>query len=586
MREYKVGEHYNFWVKGLSSSRIYLEDDWKREFAVYAYKFQTDWDWSSPQVPVGIMRCYVKEIHSSGTIVLEQSKDVLLKALYPEACRNDEKTCRFSVAQLKTINGRLFYVVEDAYGLTHLYKPSDDYSALQPGDEVELNVKSFIQKDNNRSHLILEDIRQVDIETDSVIDIVADDTQVGPFGEENDKIEFKTTIVYPAGATKADIDTQMRIILQTIAGFMNAKGGTLYIGVNDNGEAVGIESEYCMLNSSLKDKYTYQQNKDGYENKIRTAMNRFLGPVAQDYVTIQFLEKNGHTVCVIEVESSRSVIWLDEFRAFKRMGNSTHHLRSEAIVKLVLDKMEYTRPAFNKVEPIPVKSEDDLLPADVVTDVELETEPMVVKVAKPATIKSIGEERKGHGSFYMNMFNNGEWSWSKGIPSDSDLEYCIPIDNPASKNDLIIIYSDGCVNRVNAYKLHRLKSDENRRYPNGRRSDGAKVVKVFHAKAEDLLGCFTTQYGHKFVKVHPVSHISQHTAIGSKGVRVINMERMDGITSAEIFFVSSEHDQRVSALKKTENQVSNSLGIQMDLKKNSKFIHVVKTLEALCDIPE
>lgn len=586
MREYKIGEHYNFWVKGYTSRKIYLQDEDGREFSVFAYKFQTDWDWSSPQVPVGVLKCYVKDMELSGRLLLEQSKDVLFAALYPEATRLEETKCCFSIVQLKTINGRLFYVVEDAYGITHMYKPSNENDLLQPGDEVELKVKGVNFKDKNKSHLILEEImdQAVAIDNSTAVPESPDATQIGPFGEENEKVEFKTTIVYPAGAAGADIDTQMRIILQTLAGFMNAKGGTLYIGVNDNGDAIGIEREYCMLNSSKKDKYTYQHNKDGYENKIRSSITKLLGQVAQDYVSIEFFEHTGHTVCKIQVEPSNSVIWLNEFMAFKRMGNSTHHLRSDAIVKLVLDKANYPRPVSIQVKPTPAPSEDELLSVDVITDEERIDDPVVVKVARPSTIRDIGELRKGKGSFYMNLFANGDWSWSKEKPEDKDLEFCIPINNPASQNDLLIVYADGCVNRVDAYHLH-LHKKENKRYMNGRRSDGVEVVKVFHAKADDLLACFSTQHGHNFVKVHNVSHVSQHDIMSLNGNRLINTKGMSGITRADIFFVASEHDQRVSALKKTENQMSSSLGIQMDLKKNSKFIHVVKTLEILCDIP-
>lgn len=588
MREYKVGEYYNFLVKGLNSKRIFLEDEDGRKFNVYAYKFQVDWDWSSPQVPESVLRCYIKEIDSLGRVCLEQSRDVLLALLYPEASRMEETVSRFSVVQLKTISGRLFYIVEDAYGMTHMYKPSNENVLLQPGDEVELNVKAINFKDRNKSHLILVEIGGKDNVADNTANNAAESENregeaVGPFGEENEKVEFKTTIVYPAGATGPDIDTQMRVILQTLAGFMNAKGGTLYIGVNDNGDAVGIESEYCMLNSSLKDKYRYQQNNDGYENKIRSSITRSLGQVAQDYVSIEFFEHTGHTICKIQCEPSNSVVWLNEYNAFKRLGRSTIHLHSDAIVKLVLDKTNYKRPSSIYVKPTAVSSEEDLLPSDVLVDTERDIEPIVMKVGRPSLIMNIGEERKGKGSFYMNLFTNGDWSWSKEKPGDDDLQFCIPINSPASNNDLIIVYADGCVNRVDAYHLH-LDKKENKRYQNGRRNDGVEIVKVFHAKAEDLLACFSTQHGHDFVKVHNVSHVSQHDIMSLKGNRLINTKGMSGITRADIFFVASEHDQRVSALKKTENQMSNSLGIQTDLKKNSKFIHVINTLKTLCDI--
>ena len=91
--------------------------------------------------------------------------------------------------------------------------------------------------------------------------------------------------------------------------------------------------------------------------------------------------------------------------------------------------------------------------------------------------------------------------------------------------------------------------------------------------------------GHECIKVHPVSHVSQHDNMGLKGNRVINTSGITGVTEANISFVAAEHDNRVSVFKKTENQLSNSLGIQMDLPRNSRFLLAKDTLVALCDIP-
>lgn len=588
MKEYKVGECYNFWVTGIGNTnhRIYLRDDNNRSFSVYAYDFQTEWDWSSPQVPEQELKCYVREITNTGSVILEQSKDVLLIVLYPEAYRGESKVCTFVIDSLKTINDTLYYIVRDAYGITHMFKPSASSPTLQPGDEVQLNVTGYKQKEYNRSCIFLTEVKAEDkpaIAPTTPI-IANEETPVGEFGEETDNREFKSTIIYPAGAIGPDIDTQMVVILRTIAGFMNANGGKLYIGVNDNGNAVGIENEYKLLNSSTKDKHHYQENKDGYENKLRSGIDALLGPVAQDYLTITFSEHESHTVCEVNIQPSRSVIWYNERDAFKRMGNRTTHLRSEAIVKLVLDKMNLLRPVALQTTPTPVKSQDEIIPEVPTNDAEPETEPQTIKVAAPSKLMMKGEKKKGNGSFYMNIFSNGDWSWSKNIPTDKDIEFCIPINAPASKNDLIMVYADGCVNRVDAYHLHLAKK-ENKRYMNGRRNDGVKLMKAFRATADDMLACDSVQNGHRFVKVHPVSHISRHENMSPNGNRLINISGMSGVTMTDICFVAAEHENRVSALFKTENQKSSSLGFQMDLTQNeSKLGQVVKTLETLCDV--
>ena len=595
MTNYVKGEYYNFRVTGLSNRHMYLEDESRRTYSVYAYDFQTEWDWSSPQASQQMVRCYVKDISDYDQLKLEQSSEMLLALLYPEAYAGEKKICVFTVKELKTIGTDLFYILIDAYGITHLHKPSARYQSLQPGDEIKLYVNSIEEKEkdkgNNRFRLIFEEIETItsSASATSTVSTVASDEDVpfGEFGEENDKVEFKSTLIYPAGATGPDIDTQMHIILRTIAGFMNADGGTLYIGVNNNGDAVGIEQDYPLLNTSTKDKHTYYPSKDGYENKIRSSITRHLSSIAQDLVSIKFLDRNEHTVCKVEVEVSDRVIWYDERHAYKRIGNMTAHLRDQLIEKLVLDKMKLTLPEAYRVKPTVVQSVEDILLSEPINDIEQDEKPTIVKAAKPELIKMIGEEKQGKGSFYMNLFANGDWSWSKEMPKDDNLEFCIPINSPASKNYLMMVYADGCVNKVNAYKLHNTNT-EGKRYKNGRRKDGVKLVKVFHANENDLLACFCKQNGHEFVKVHSVSHVSAHdkkNIMHLKGNILINTGNKSDITEPNIYFVSSQHSQRVSVLMKTENQTSNILGFQMDHPKNAKFINVRDTLRALCDVP-
>lgn len=59
---------------------------------------------------------------------------------------------------------------------------------------------------------------------------------------ETDAIEFKSTLRRNLHTGKNDPRMEMAV-LKTIAGFLNASGGTLVVGVSDNGEAVGIEAD-------------------------------------------------------------------------------------------------------------------------------------------------------------------------------------------------------------------------------------------------------------------------------------------------------------------------------------------------------
>lgn len=590
MIEYELNNYYNFNVTSINGNRIYLKDEDNRRFHVYGFDFQTEWDYASPQVAMGL-KCFVKDIEEDGNLKLEQSNLDILQKLYPTVGRHEKKAYPFTVEKLMTNkNGELLLVVSDAYGITQIYKPTDEHKKSQPGDELELTVAGIRDKGNNRCNLVFgeEGAKNSNCEPTplTIYSDEADEVVIGEFGMETETMEFKSSIVYPARATGPDIDSQMQIIVKTLAGFMNAKGGKLLIGVNDNGTAIGIENEYQLLNSSAKDKFVYKANSDGYQNKIGASIRYYLSDIAADYVSIQFLERKGHTICSIDVLPSQYVIWFNDREAYKRQGNSTIHLRSAAIEKLVLDKMHLQRPEAYMVKPTaaPDDLEETGLQEKADEDYDVLGDSTIEKQVSPASIKKIGEARSGKGSFYINLFSNGQWSWTKDIPSDLDLEFCIPINSPASQNSLMMVYEDGCVNRVNAYNLHKKFKTEGKRYENGRRDDGVKLKKAFHAKQDDLVACFSIKDGHEFVKVHMVSDVSEHDLISLKGNRLINKVGISGVTDANIYFVSAIHTQRVSALKKTGNQKSNSLGYQMDVPGNSQLLLVRDTLRSVCDV--
>lgn len=68
------------------------------------------------------------------------------------------------------------------------------------------------------------------------------------YGSESKYLEFKTSIVYPATAPgkgmREDPEAQQFHILSRIAGMLNAKGGRLYLGVNDDGYEVGMHDDF------------------------------------------------------------------------------------------------------------------------------------------------------------------------------------------------------------------------------------------------------------------------------------------------------------------------------------------------------
>jgi hypothetical protein len=108
-------------------------------------------------------------------------------------------------------------------------------------------------------------------------------------------------------------------VLRTVAGFMNAKGGTLLLGVHDTDGAVGLARDYKSLQK--------RPNRDGFENWLTTDVIRLrLGAQAMTHLAVRFDVIEAAEVCRIDVEPAADPVYVDGKRFFLRVNNTTQEL--------------------------------------------------------------------------------------------------------------------------------------------------------------------------------------------------------------------------------------------------------------------
>jgi predicted HTH transcriptional regulator len=81
-------------------------------------------------------------------------------------------------------------------------------------------------------------------------------------------------------------------MIKSIAGFMNASGGTLLVGVTDAGEVRGIEADYPFLK---------KPDPDGWGLWFTDAMTTAVGRAAAAEISLSFCEIDGHVVARADV---------------------------------------------------------------------------------------------------------------------------------------------------------------------------------------------------------------------------------------------------------------------------------------------
>lgn len=141
---------------------------------------------------------------------------------------------------------------------------------------------------------------------------------------ENAHLEFKSTLRADVSNGSALKELE-KVAAKTVAGFLNAGGGTLLIGVADDGSIVGLEPDYRTLGK--------KGNRDGFELHLTQVLSSAIGIAPLAFVRVSFATAEGHDVCKVDVRSSPEPVYVAEKRDatfYARMGNATRPLPVDA----------------------------------------------------------------------------------------------------------------------------------------------------------------------------------------------------------------------------------------------------------------
>ena len=144
---------------------------------------------------------------------------------------------------------------------------------------------------------------------------------------ETEHVEFKSSAYY---SYKPGVPERVitESVLKTVAGFMNSNGGTLAIGIADDGTILGIQPDLDFKH----------MDTDRYVNSLTTAIQRSLGSNASTIAKIRLEEVNGNFVTLVHIPASPEPIFLTakgDQTFFVRANNSTRRLAGPDLVSYV-----------------------------------------------------------------------------------------------------------------------------------------------------------------------------------------------------------------------------------------------------------
>lgn len=144
---------------------------------------------------------------------------------------------------------------------------------------------------------------------------------------ESATLEFKSTLQWDVVQNKL-IPGLRKQVLKTIVAFLNSSGGTLVIGVEDNGNIFGLANDLSIV----------QNSTDKFLNQVSTIVTESIGAEFAPFIKIRVEPIDGKQVCVIDVYQAPQPAYLKSEKGtelYIRFGPTSRLLDTEEAVSYV-----------------------------------------------------------------------------------------------------------------------------------------------------------------------------------------------------------------------------------------------------------
>jgi hypothetical protein len=204
--------------------------------------------------------------------------------------------------------------------------------------------------------------------------ISVDEVRAEIDGGENARVELKSSLLFDhlkaqhhrdASPAELKSDEVLFSSLKTMAGFLNSDGGVLYVGVNDQGESIGIEFDFPLISSKPE-----RQTLDGWQLFLRATVETSFkdGRTINDYVDCTTYDIAGRNIARIIVSPRRQLSFVKKGNGgcllYRRNGNRTENVAIENVEEFIARRNSVyseTQPRAGQVEP--TTSDVDTVPS-------------------------------------------------------------------------------------------------------------------------------------------------------------------------------------------------------------------------------
>lgn len=145
---------------------------------------------------------------------------------------------------------------------------------------------------------------------------------------EDQYLEFKSSLMWDYRRERVNKDLYVPV-MKNVAAFMNTTGGKVLIGIDDEGQVLGLEKDYTGMRKA---------DPDGYENTFNMAFNKMIGAEFRPYVTVSFPEVDERQICLVSIKPSDYPVYFynkGQEYFYIRTGNASQALSISKATKYI-----------------------------------------------------------------------------------------------------------------------------------------------------------------------------------------------------------------------------------------------------------
>lgn len=343
------------------------------------------------------------------------------------------------------------------------------------------------------------------------------------FGVESTTREFKTSIVYPAGQQGADMPKQMDIILRTISSFLNSKGGTLLIGIQNDGTPKGIQADLSYLNG----------DEDLYERIIRQHIVEKLSKDINSLVEFQFRHYNKNTICEIAIPAYERPVFYKK-RLWQRQGNECRVIRKS-------DMADYWKRRFPRQE---ITEEDIAMVEDEVL-------------------------------FHLVISEDKRCKVTSKKPDAPEKQIVFPVYDYCKDGFLLLGYENGRFNKIPVMHLQK-EVEKGDIYFENNRNEQPKFLSVIPRHL--LLATYARKEEEEFVKIYDTANIPARTNPTGKGQLIVGRGEL---RISDIKLIDYGHRNRLTSLFYLSTTPP---GVSLQDEKSKEDIQYVSRIKCITEV--